>query len=111
MAYVPQKPLSNATNVCSDNRICLPTPPQDVGCKRKIPQLDETSTKRLKIVDQAENDSDDDSDIEMEPVDVLNTRTRRHTMFNLLKTASFRPPTVAAPTIRTQSPLSLGHCS
>ena len=111
MAYVPQKPLSNATNVCPDIRACLPTPPQDVGCKRKISQLDETPTKRLRITGQAANDSDDDGDIEMEPVEILNSRTRRHTMFNLLKSASFRPPTVTAPTIRTPSPLSLRHCS
>ncbi|KAL4081950.1 WD40-repeat-containing domain protein [Scleroderma yunnanense] len=62
-------------------------------------QTDETPTKRLRITDaQVADETEEDSDIDTKPLDVLRSRARRHTMFNLLKTASIRP-TLFAPTI------------
>ena len=102
MVYIPQKPLSNATNICPGFGGCFPTPPQDAGCKRRISQRDETPTKRLRIMDQAADESEEDGDIDMGLFDVANCKTRRYTMFNRLKATSFRSPFVAAPNIRTQ---------
>ncbi|KAI6151826.1 WD40-repeat-containing domain protein [Pisolithus tinctorius] len=89
----PCRPLSNATNIDPASRVgfataVLPTPPQDVGCKRRIAQPDDTPSKRPRVV-TAQNTEDD---VDMGGVEVVNSRTRRQTMFNLLTTASFRSP-------------------
>ncbi|KAI6047092.1 WD40-repeat-containing domain protein [Pisolithus marmoratus] len=102
----PCRPLSDATNVHPDSRAgcftaaALPTPPQDVGCKRRIAQPDETPSKRHRVaIDQITEGFCEGSNVDMEDVEVVNSRTRRQTMLSLLGTASFRSPTVPARTI------------
>ncbi|KAI6101563.1 hypothetical protein EDD16DRAFT_388555 [Pisolithus croceorrhizus] len=102
----PCRPLSNATNVDPGSRgsfcaiAALPTPPQDVGCKRRNLQSDETPSKRPRVVtDPIAEGFCEGSDVDMEVFDIVNNKTRRHTMFHLLRTASFRSPIVPTRTI------------
>ncbi|KAG6328292.1 hypothetical protein ID866_10797 [Astraeus odoratus] len=104
----PHKPLSNTTNVLPQDRghpifTALPTPPQDVGCKRRmVAEPHETPTKKARITAaQVMEFADEDSDVDME---VNNGRMRRHAMLGLLSARSVRPPIISASTIR--GPLS-----
>lgn len=102
----PCRPLSNTTNVdpgCRGNFCAiaaLPTPPQDAGCKRRIAQLDETPSKRPKVVTApTAEDFCEGGDVDMGVFGIVNNKTCRHTMLHLLRTASLHPPNVPARTI------------
>ncbi|KIJ70351.1 hypothetical protein HYDPIDRAFT_122064 [Hydnomerulius pinastri MD-312] len=88
--------LIDSTNVLPQRQtrltVPLPTPPEDVPAKRRLVALDETPTKRPRLMPVAEaDDGGGDSDDDMEDVAIVKNRARRCTMFGMLKTSSTRP--------------------
>jgi denticleless len=97
--------LVNSTNVQPRAQnpliaIPLPTPPEDVPSKRRFAVLDETPTKRPRLMRLCGPDNGNDTD----DVAVIKGRAR-HTMFGIWKTSSVRPPT--APLQAICMPLSM----
>ncbi|KAF9221937.1 WD40 repeat-like protein [Gyrodon lividus] len=91
--------LLNSTNVQPETQrrltaTPLPTPPDDVPSKRRLVALDETPTKRPRVMRSNGQDGGDDA----KDFVVVNSRTRG-TIFGMLRTSYVRPPTAPLRTI------------
>ncbi|KAF9247018.1 WD40-repeat-containing domain protein [Melanogaster broomeanus] len=91
--------LMNTTNVQHKTQgrltaIPIPTPPEDVPSKRRLVALDETPTKRPRLLPSNEEDSGDDT----KDIPVVKSHGR-HTMFGMLMASAMRSPTAPRQTI------------